>query len=158
MTPLVDVMLVLLIIFMVTAPLLAAGMKVDLPQAKAARPFNPKEPIVVVVGKDGKVALGGGADRSRRSGAIGQAQDGRRPSRVVHLRGDKDAAYGQMVAVLDELATNGITHIAIVTESARGKQASLREPRRPSRRSRENEFLRGDPAERGTPSPPSRRR
>ena len=52
-------MLVLLIVFMVTAPLLAAGMKVDLPQAKAAQPLNPKQPIVVIVGKDGKLVLGG---------------------------------------------------------------------------------------------------
>jgi biopolymer transport protein ExbD/biopolymer transport protein TolR len=58
------------------------------------------------------------------------------PARVVHLRGDKDAAYGQMVAVLDELATNGITHIAIVTESGKreagksesGKPAGARSP------------------------------
>ncbi len=57
-TPLVDVMLVLLIIFMVTAPLLAAGVKVDLPQANAARPLDPKEPVVVTVGKDGKLSLG----------------------------------------------------------------------------------------------------
>ena len=58
-TPLVDVMLVLLIIFMVTAPLLAKGVKVNLPQASAAQPLNQKDPIVVRVGKDGKVSLGG---------------------------------------------------------------------------------------------------
>ena len=52
-TPLVDVMLVLLIIFMVTAPLLAKGVKVNLPQASAAAPINQKDPIVVTVGKDG---------------------------------------------------------------------------------------------------------
>ena len=57
-TPLVDVMLVLLIVFMVTAPMLAQGLKVDLPQAKAAQSFNPKEPIVVSVTASGKVALG----------------------------------------------------------------------------------------------------
>jgi biopolymer transport protein ExbD/biopolymer transport protein TolR len=47
------------------------------------------------------------------------------PARVVHLRGDKDVPYGQMVAILDQLATNGITHIAIVTETAKdvGKKA-----------------------------------
>ena len=51
-------MLVLLIIFMVTAPLLAKGVKVNLPQASAAPPINQKDPIVVTVGKDGKVSLG----------------------------------------------------------------------------------------------------
>jgi biopolymer transport protein TolR len=116
-TPLVDVMLVLLIIFMVTAPLLAKGMKVNLPQAKAAQPLNPKEPIVVGVGKDGKIALG--ADEVSVDALI----DGIRvmmagdTSRVVHVRGDKEANYGDVVAVMDKLATNGITHIAIVTDS-----------------------------------------
>jgi len=118
-TPLVDVMLVLLIIFMVTAPLLAAGMKVDLPQAKAARPLNPKEPIVVAVGKDGKLALGAEQIDPADLVQLVKLKMGDDPARVVHLRGDKDAAYGQMVAVLDELATNGITHIAIVTESGK---------------------------------------
>ncbi len=128
-TPLVDVMLVLLIIFMVTAPLLAAGMKVDLPQARASRPLNPKEPIVVVVGKDGKLALGAEAIDPADLVQLVKLKMGDDPARVVHLRGDKEAAYGQMVAVLDELATNGITHIAIVTESGKmdsGKSAGAR--------------------------------
>ena len=79
-TPLVDVMLVLLIIFMVTAPLLAKGMKVNLPQAKAAQPLNPKEPIVVAVSKDGKVALG--ADEVSPEALVDgiKRDDGRRSS------------------------------------------------------------------------------
>ena len=121
-TPMVDVMLVLLIIFMVTAPLLAAGMKVDLPQANAARPLNPKEPIVVAVAKDGKIAVGAETIDPADLVQLVKLKIGDDPSRVVHLRGDKDAAYGQVVAVMDELATNGITHIAIVTEA--GKKAA----------------------------------
>src|SRR5689334_11631461 len=57
-TPLVDVMLVLLIIFMITAPMLVAGMRVDLPQARSAEPLDPNEPIIVTVDKEGKVFLG----------------------------------------------------------------------------------------------------
>ena len=57
-TPLVDVMLVLLIIFMVTAPMLAAGIKVNLPSAKTAQPLENKEPVVVVVAKDGALSVG----------------------------------------------------------------------------------------------------
>ena len=57
-TPLVDVMLVLLIIFMVTAPLLTPGVKVDLPKASSAKALNPKEPLVVSVGRDGRLAFG----------------------------------------------------------------------------------------------------
>ncbi|WP_296714516.1 biopolymer transporter ExbD [Rhodoblastus sp.] len=118
-TPLVDVMLVLLIIFMITAPLLTAGMKVQLPQAQAARPLNPKEPVVVVVARDGGLAVGAepvaGADLVQ----LVKLKLGDDPGRVVHLRGDKDVPYGQMVAILDQLATNGITHIAIVTETGK---------------------------------------
>jgi len=114
-TPLVDVMLVLLIVFMVTAPLLAAGVKVELPQAKAVQPLDPKDPIVVTVGKDGRLSLGTeeiSADRLVEAveGRLGEAR-----TRIVRLRGDKDAAYGDVVAVMDRLATHGVTHIAIVT-------------------------------------------
>jgi biopolymer transport protein TolR len=125
-TPLVDVMLVLLIIFMVTAPLLAAGMKVDLPRAKAAQPLNPKEPVVVIVGKDGQVALGADTIDPADLVQLVRARMGGDSSRIVHLRGDKDAAYGQVVAVMDQLATHGITHIAIVTDA--GKKAAAQQP------------------------------
>jgi biopolymer transport protein TolR len=115
-TPLVDVMLVLLIIFMVTAPLLAKGVKVNLPQAKAAQPLNPKEPVVVAVGKDGKVFLG--SDEITAEGVADAVRSvlGEDLSRVVHVRGDKEASYGDVVRVMDRLAANGITHIAILTD------------------------------------------
>jgi len=116
-TPLVDVMLVLLIIFMVTAPLLAKGVKVNLPQAHAAQPINQKDPIVVTVGKEGKVALG--AEEVTADALVDgiRAMMGEDTSRVVHVRGDTEASYGEVVAVMDKLATNGITHIAIMTNS-----------------------------------------
>jgi biopolymer transport protein TolR len=116
-TPLVDVMLVLLIIFMVTAPLLAKGMKVNLPQSKAAQPLNPKEPIVIVVSKDGKVALGSDEVAPEALVDMVRAAMGDDLSRVVHLRGDKEANYGEVIAVMDRLAMNGITHLAILTDS-----------------------------------------
>jgi biopolymer transport protein ExbD/biopolymer transport protein TolR len=116
-TPLVDVMLVLLIIFMVTAPLLAKGMKVALPQAKSAQPLNPKEPIVVVVSKDGKVALGAEEVAPEALVDMIKAAMGDDLSRVVHLRGDKEANYGEVIAVMDRLATHGVTRLAILTDS-----------------------------------------
>jgi len=120
-TPLVDVMLVLLIIFMITAPLLAKGVKVNLPQAKAAVPINQKDPIMVSVGKDGKLSLG--ADEVAPEALIDgvRAMMGDDASRVVHIRGDTEAVYGQVVAVMDKLATNGITHIAIMTNSRKAE-------------------------------------
>jgi biopolymer transport protein ExbD/biopolymer transport protein TolR len=116
-TPLVDVMLVLLIIFMITAPLLAKGVKVNLPQAKAAQPLNQKDPIIVTIGKDGKVSLG--SDTTTLDALVDGVHTlmGDDLTRVVHVRGDNDAIYGEVVKVMDKLASNGITHIAIMTNS-----------------------------------------
>ncbi|MCI4679404.1 biopolymer transporter ExbD [Rhodoblastus acidophilus] len=123
-TPLVDVMLVLLIIFMVTAPLLTAGLKVQLPQAQAARPLDPKEPVVVVVGRDGGLAVGNEPVEPADLVQLVKLKLGDDLNRVVHLRGDKEVAYGRMVEVLDQLASNGITHIAIVTDARKKAAAS----------------------------------
>ena len=71
-TPLVDVMLVLLIIFMVTAPMLASGIKVNLPKAQTAQPLEAKDPVVVVVAKDGAVSVGKDSVSRERSGRDGQ--------------------------------------------------------------------------------------
>jgi len=115
-TPLVDVMLVLLIVFMITAPMLAQGLKVDLPQAKAAKPVNPKDPIVVSITKVGAIAVGKddiqpadlvGVLRGKMEGDL---------SRIIQVRADREAAYGSIIGVLDELATNGIVHVALVSD------------------------------------------
>jgi biopolymer transport protein TolR len=115
-TPLVDVMLVLLIVFMVTAPMLASGLKVDLPQAKAAQQFNPKEPIVVSVTASGKVALG--QDEMEPSAIIDAiiARAEGDKARLIQIRADKGASYGAIVAVIDELASNGLVHLALVSD------------------------------------------
>ncbi len=121
-TPLVDVMLVLLIIFMVTAPLMSAGVKVDLPQAKASQQLNPKEPIVVIIGKDGQVALGGETvDRADIAARV-KLEIGDDAERIVHLKGDKDAPFGEIVAVMDDLASQGIVRLAILTDRKHAAQ------------------------------------
>jgi biopolymer transport protein ExbD/biopolymer transport protein TolR len=127
-TPLVDVMLVLLIIFMVTAPLLATGVKVDLPQARAAKPLDPKEPVVVGIDRDGKVSLG--AEQIDRADLVARVKLklGDDLGRIIHLRGDKEAAFGQIVALMDELAANGLTHLAIVTDSRKTAAAQELRP------------------------------
>ncbi len=131
-TPLVDVMLVLLIIFMVTAPLLAAGMKVQLPQAHAARPLDPKELVVVAVARDGQLAVGDEKVAAADFVQLVKLKIGDDVNRVIHLRGDKEVAYGRMVEVLDQLASNGITHIAIVTDAATsGAEGAAKAPSAP---------------------------
>jgi|HubBroStandDraft_4_1064222.scaffolds.fasta_scaffold06855_4 biopolymer transport protein TolR len=113
-TPLVDVMLVLLIIFMVTAPMLATGVKVNLPSAKTAQPLETKQPVIVVVAKDG--ALSVGKDAVSRDELAAKVKAGLGDSNgIVQLRGDRDAPYGDVVSVMDELAANGISRIAIVS-------------------------------------------
>jgi biopolymer transport protein TolR len=119
-TPLVDVMLVLLIIFMVTAPMLATGVKVNLPAASTSAPLESRDPVVVSVTKDGAVAVG--RDLVARDGLVAAVKAKLGDSNgIVQLRGDRDAAYGEIVSVLDDLAANGVTRIAIVS-SGRGVQ------------------------------------
>ncbi|ACB95765.1 ExbD/TolR family protein [Beijerinckia indica] len=115
-TPLVDVMLVLLIVFMITAPMLATGVKVNLPQAKAAQPLNPKEPVVVIVTKEGKLNLNADEIVSEQLVAAIQAKIEGDMNHVIHVRGDKDASYGDVIAIMDLLASNGMTHIALLSD------------------------------------------
>ena len=114
-TPLVDVMLVLLIIFMVTAPLLTPGVKVDLPKAASARALNPKAPLIVSVGRDGALAFGADPISLDALGAAVKARMGDDPTQVVHVRGDAQAPFGEVVRAMDRLTLAGVTHIAIVT-------------------------------------------
>ena len=79
----------LLIIFMVTAPLLAKGVKVNLPQAKAAQPLNQKDPIIVTVGKEGKISLGNESVTPDTPVDEIRAAMGDDLTRVVHVRGDR---------------------------------------------------------------------
>jgi biopolymer transport protein ExbD/biopolymer transport protein TolR len=116
-TPLVDVMLVLLIVFMITAPILATGLKVDLPQAKASQTVNPKDPVVVSVTSDGKVAVG---TETMEPDALIPALlklTGGDTARVIQVRADKAAQYGAIVGVLDQLASNGMVHVALISNA-----------------------------------------
>lgn len=115
-TPLVDVMLVLLIVFMVTAPMLATGLKVDLPQAKSSQPINPKDPIVVSVTSDGGIAIGTEAVALNDLVPALLKMTAGDTSRVIQVRADRSAAYGAIVGVLDQLASNGLVHIALISD------------------------------------------
>lgn len=130
-TPLVDVMLVLLVVFMVTAPMLAAGLKVNLPRTATARPLPPKDPIVVTVTRDGGVALGvDPVERDHLVGLVKARLDGD-PARVVRVSGDRDATYGDVVEVIDLLAAGGVTRLALVSRirSATRDAAASSEPK-----------------------------
>ncbi len=126
-TPLVDVMLVLLIVFMVTAPMLAAGIKVNLPSARTARPLESKDPVVVVVAKDGAVSVGKDQVSPDQLAAAVKAKLAD-SNGIVQLRGDREAAYGDVVSVMDELAANGIARIAIVSSGRHAASAPAPAP------------------------------
>jgi biopolymer transport protein ExbD/biopolymer transport protein TolR len=115
-TPLVDVMLVLLVVFMITAPLLASGLKLDLPAAAVAKPLDPKKPIPLSVAKDGRIAVG--TDPVTLDTLVDKvrAAAGRDPAATIQLRGDRETPFGDIVAVMDRLAGAGLTRIAIVTD------------------------------------------
>lgn len=117
-TPLVDVMLVLLIVFMVTAPLLTAGVDVDLPRSDAPPLTQPQEPLVVSIDKTGKifiqeteVVLEGLAPRLS---AITQ----NKPDTSIYIRGDQGINYGRVMEVMGLLTAAGFTKVALVTESS----------------------------------------
>ena len=116
-TPFVDVMLVLLVIFMVTAPLMTAGVNVDLPKANArALPGN-DEPLSLSIASNGKIYLQkteiGIKDLQARLGAIaGQKRDTR-----IFVRGDKSVDYGRIMQVVGEVNAAGFNKVSLVTET-----------------------------------------
>ncbi|MDP3297957.1 MAG: protein TolR [Thermodesulfovibrionia bacterium] len=111
-TPFVDVMLVLLIIFMVTAPLLQQGIDVNLPQAKG-KELTPTERVVITIKKDGKIYLNKtGTSINELKSKLASMSD-----RDVFLKADKDVPYGIVIEVMGELREIGIEKLGMITES-----------------------------------------
>ena len=117
-TPLVDVMLVLLVIFMVTAPIIQQGVSVDLPKTRAAGLSSQEDPLVVGLTKDGTIYLDDNrialADLRGKLVAIGQAN----PDRTLLLRADRSVPYGDVVSVIAAIKEAGINRLGMVTEPA----------------------------------------
>jgi biopolymer transport protein TolR len=127
-TPFVDVMLVLLIVFMITAPMLAAGMLVDLPKAKSARPLDPREPVIITIAKDGKLYVGRDeVSRAALTTAV-RAKLGDDQNRQIYVRGDRDVIYGDIIAVMDQLALNGLVKMALVANASSATAVPSPEP------------------------------
>jgi len=113
-TPLVDVMLVLLIIFMVTAPLLTAGVPVDLPESKAAALKQDQEPVTISIEPTGQVYIGEEAvDGSMMGSRFADLAAGEPPQ--VFLRADRTLDYGIVMSVLGELNRAGLNKVALVS-------------------------------------------
>ena len=113
-TPLVDVMLVLLIIFMVTAPLLTAGVPVNLPQSKAGALKQDKEPVTVSIEKSGQIFIGEDeVTEDALSDRFATIAAGQPPQ--VYLRADRSLDYGAVMRVLGELNRAGLNKVALVS-------------------------------------------
>ena len=112
-TPFVDVMLVLLIIFMVTAPMLETGVEVNLPEvADAPGLEETKEPIVVTINRSGAIFVG-------KLTPVIREMLARNKERAVFLEADKGVAYGQVVPVLAALRKTGVTRLGMVSQEPR---------------------------------------
>jgi biopolymer transport protein TolR len=122
-TPMVDVMLVLLIIFMVSAPLLTVGVPIDLPQTRASSLDQAdKEPLAVSVNTKGQIFLQnseiGVEELVPKLQAIAAARGG--GDERIYVRGDKNVDYGTMMKIMGRLSAAGFRRVALVTEVEQG--------------------------------------
>ena len=117
-TPLVDVMLVLLIIFMITAPLLVAGVPVDLPESRARALDQEAKPVQIALDGEGKLFIDdtavSDAELAQRLAAIA-AQPEPAEGRRIYLRADKGLDYGKVMRVMGELNRAGLNRVALVS-------------------------------------------
>jgi biopolymer transport protein TolR len=124
-TPMVDVMLVLLIIFMVSAPLLTVGVPIDLPQTQAKSLDQDKEPLTISVNEKGEIYLQNAEinvdNLIPKLQAIAEARGG--TDARIYVRGDKKVDYGTMMRVMGRLSAAGFHRVALVTEFEQGSQA-----------------------------------
>jgi biopolymer transport protein TolR len=120
--PYIDVMLVLLIVFMVAAPMMTQGVKVELPKA-AAEPIDTKddEPLTVSIKKDGSyyIELGGDAEKPRQLSEIKSIVSkvlSQKPNTLVFVQGDRSVQYGVVVALMSELKAAGAPSVGLITD------------------------------------------
>jgi biopolymer transport protein TolR len=123
-TPLVDVMLVLLIIFMVTAPLLVTGVPVELPESRANALDQKDEPVEIAIDKEGATFIDGTevppSELPARLEELAASQNPDSPRQIM-LRGDTSISYGQMMRVMGELNRAGLNSVSLVTTGSSGE-------------------------------------
>jgi len=126
-TPLVDVMLVLLIIFMVTAPMMTSGVPVDLPRTNATPLNQEQEPITISVNPEGKIFIQETEvpmeELVPRLRAIAEAQTQApgEPQRRIFVRGDRAITYGRIMEVMGNIAAGGFSRVALLAEQPPGR-------------------------------------
>ncbi len=120
-TPLVDVMLVLLIVFMVAAPMMMVGVPVQLPKTSAARIAQTAPPVVVSIARDGKLFIRqeevSEADLTARLQALREQEANDAP---VYVRGDRSVPYGDVMRVMGRVSAAGISRVSLIAEAEPG--------------------------------------
>ncbi|MDI3309019.1 MAG: protein TolR [Acetobacteraceae bacterium] len=133
-TPMVDVMLVLLIIFMVAAPLMTVGVPVDLPKTQASALNQENEPITITVNPEGKIFLQETEvpleNLVAQLQAIAQAQPQGAPERRIFVRGDRAISYGRVMEVMGTISAGGFSRVALLAEQP-GPRPAATTPARP---------------------------
>lgn len=115
-TPMVDVMLVLLIIFMVTAPMITSSVQVNLPQTNAKPSNSDAKPITVTVNKAGQVFLNNSQIQLPNLVSTLQAASKNNQDQRIFIRGDKDVDYGTMLQVMADVVQGGFTKVSLLSQ------------------------------------------
>jgi TolR protein len=122
-TPMVDVMLVLLVIFMVAAPLLTVGVPINLPKSSAAATTQPQAPIIVSINAAGDTYIGDdkieAADLTQHLAMLAAVD----PTRIVYVRGDRTIQYGRLMDLLDLVNHAGFAKVSLLAEAAKPQEA-----------------------------------
>jgi biopolymer transport protein TolR len=125
-TPMVDVMLVLLVIFMVTAPLLTVGVPVDLPQTKAPAINEPKEPLVISINAKGEVYLQNSQIDANDLAARLTAITSNNPDAAIYVRGDRAIDYGRVLEIMGIVSAAGFTKVSLIAELPKNDKGTPR--------------------------------
>ena len=135
-TPLVDVMLVLLVVFMVAAPLLTVGVPVDLPQTQAPPINEPKEPLVITINGEGHIFIQETDVPAESLVPRLTAITGSNPDALLYVRGDKAINYGRVLEVMSLVNAAGFRKVSLIAEAPKGTAAKPSSAAAPSERSR----------------------
>jgi biopolymer transport protein TolR len=118
-TPMVDVMLVLLVIFMVAAPLLTVGVPINLPKTSAAELTEPQKPIIVSMNASGEYFIGDDKVAPDALKALLTTLAQGDPTRIVYVRGDRTIEYGKLMDLLGLVNTAGFAKVSLIAEAAK---------------------------------------
>jgi biopolymer transport protein TolR len=114
-TPLVDVMLVLLIIFMITAPMMNTGVSLELPQVTAQNMEDPEGKLVLSIAKDNKIFLGGTQVTWKKLGEMLKANERVQKESALYIEADTKLAYGVVITAMAIAKNNGVAHVMMLT-------------------------------------------